>query len=196
MDVQDKLGDTPLHISTRKGFSNISQLLIDSGCNKNLKNKVGKTPLDVEPFLRLCDLEEDFRSISLPLKSRPSSSSSSSSQRSEPQDDDENDAWMHETTLSSPIVCRTSNWYPFKETRELFSSKEYEPGATRKRLVGRRELSHRLLSFKYDPKMNQPTPSTLPSPIPGKLKEQRSAEGSGTLLKDRQELSSSEESKS
>ena len=44
-DVQDKLGDTPPHISTRKGFSNISQLLIDSGCQINARNNSGESPL-------------------------------------------------------------------------------------------------------------------------------------------------------
>ena len=50
MNLQDRLGNTPLHISSNHGFSNISQLLIDSGCNKNLKNWEGRTPLDLEPF--------------------------------------------------------------------------------------------------------------------------------------------------
>ena len=188
-DVQDTWGETPLHISTREGFSSISQLLIDSGCNKNLKNKASKTPLDVEPsFLRLRDLE-GFRSISLPLKL--SRRKSLSSQRSEPQDDDEDDPRMDEPTLSSPIIGK-----PVKEQCELSSSEEYETGATRKHLIGRRGLSRRVSSGKDDPRMNQPTLSTLPSPILGKLKEESSAEGSGTLLKDCQELSSSEESKS
>ena len=43
------------------------------------------------------------------------------------------------------------------------------------------------------PLKNQQTLSTLSSPIVGKLKEQSSTEGSGVLLKNRQELSSSEE---
>ena len=189
-DVQDTWGETPLHISTREGFSNISQLLIDSGCNKNLKNKAGKTPRNVEPsFLRLCDLEEGLRSISLPLKR--SRRKLLSSQRSEPQDDDEDDPWMGEPTLSSPIISK-----PVKEQCELSSSEEYETGATRKHVIGMRGLFRRASSGKDDSRMKQPTPSTLPSPILGKLKEQSSAEGSGTLLKYRQELSSSEVSKS
>ena len=47
-NIQDYSGDTPLHISAP--FTNISQLLIDSGCNRNLKNSVGESPRDVEPF--------------------------------------------------------------------------------------------------------------------------------------------------
>ena len=192
-DVQDIWGDTPFHISTREGFSNISQLLIDFGCNKNLKNKAGKTPLDVKPsFHRLCDLER-FRSISLLLERR---SKLSSSQRSEPQDDDEGAPWMDESTLSSPIVGKPMSGFLLKKQRKLSSREEYGSGATRKHLIGRRGLSRRVSSGKDDPRMKQPTPSTPPSPILGKLKEQSSAEGYGSLLKDRQELSSSEESKS
>ena len=205
-DVQDKWGDTPLHISTREGFSNISQLLIVSGCDENLKNKVGRTPLDVEPpFPGFGDLEEDkgskeyalseiFRHRRLLFKSRPKLSSS---QPSEPQDDDENYLWMGIQNVCAPVVCEGESGFLLKKQRELSSSEEYEPGATRKRLVGRRGLSRRVSSGKDEPRMKQLTQSTLPSPILGKLKEQSSAaEGSGTLLKDRQELSSSEVSKS
>ena len=53
-NIQDRSGNTPLHRSTLEGFSNISWLLMDSGCNENLKNRV-------EPFsLRFGgDFEED-----------------------------------------------------------------------------------------------------------------------------------------
>ena len=44
-----------------------------------------------------------------------------------------------------------------------------------------------------DPWMNQPTRSTLSSPIVSKLKEQNPIEESGILLEERQELLSSEE---
>ena len=45
-NVQDILGKTPLHISTGRGFSDLSQLLIDSaGCDVNARNSRGETPL-------------------------------------------------------------------------------------------------------------------------------------------------------
>ena len=40
-NLQDPWGNTPLYISSRHGFSNISQLSIDFGCNKSLKNREG-----------------------------------------------------------------------------------------------------------------------------------------------------------
>ena len=43
-NVQDEGGNTPLHISTQVGFSNISQLLIDYGCKINARNNRGETP--------------------------------------------------------------------------------------------------------------------------------------------------------
>ena len=39
-NIQDRSGNTPLHRSTLEGFSNISRLLMDSGCNRNLENRV------------------------------------------------------------------------------------------------------------------------------------------------------------
>ena len=45
MNIQDNWGNTPLHISSRDGSSNISQLLIASGCKINLRNNLGETPL-------------------------------------------------------------------------------------------------------------------------------------------------------
>ena len=162
-DVQDRWGNTPLHISTRQGFFNISQL-IDPGCNKNLKNKAGRTPLNVEPsFLLLGSLEEP--------------------------------PGLDEPPLRSAIVGKRRSGLLLEKQRQLSSSEEYEPGATRKHPIDTRGLSRRVSSGKDDPRMKQPTSSTHPSPMPGKLKEQSSAEGSGTLLKDLQELSSSEESK-
>ena len=49
-NLQNPWGNTPLHISSCHGFSNISQLSIDSGGNKSLKNREGKKPLDLKPF--------------------------------------------------------------------------------------------------------------------------------------------------
>ena len=47
---QDNDGNTPLHISSPHGLSNISQLLKDSVCNKSLKNRKGETPLELNRF--------------------------------------------------------------------------------------------------------------------------------------------------
>ena len=47
MNIQDRYGETPLHISARKGFCNICQWLIESGCNINVKGIGGKTPLHI-----------------------------------------------------------------------------------------------------------------------------------------------------
>ncbi|KAH7964931.1 hypothetical protein HPB49_002576 [Dermacentor silvarum] len=47
VDVQNKLGDTPLHSSAWKGHSDIVRLLLAAGANKNVKNKEGRTPLEL-----------------------------------------------------------------------------------------------------------------------------------------------------
>ena len=60
-NIQDIQRITPLHISLDHGFSNISQLLIDSGCNRKLKNVKGKTPLDLEPFLLYPGVSEEAK---------------------------------------------------------------------------------------------------------------------------------------
>ncbi|MBY9021902.1 MAG: ankyrin repeat domain-containing protein, partial [Candidatus Lokiarchaeota archaeon] len=39
--------DTPLHYSAIYGETEVSKLLIDNGANPNIKNKKGKTPLDL-----------------------------------------------------------------------------------------------------------------------------------------------------
>ena len=40
-------GSTPLHLAAEKGYPEIVQLLIDHGARFNVKNAVGKTPLEV-----------------------------------------------------------------------------------------------------------------------------------------------------
>ena len=44
-NIQDKQGNTPLHISTLEGLCDISQLLVDSGCKIDGENNRGETPL-------------------------------------------------------------------------------------------------------------------------------------------------------
>ncbi|XP_068717034.1 serine/threonine-protein phosphatase 6 regulatory ankyrin repeat subunit A-like [Montipora capricornis] len=46
-------GNTPLHLCALYGLSEISQLLIKSGCNINLRNYSGETPLDIQKRLPL-----------------------------------------------------------------------------------------------------------------------------------------------
>ena len=74
------------------------------------------------------------------------------------------------------LVGKRRSDFLLKKQRVL-SREEYEPGATWKHLIRWRGLFSRVSSGKDDPRMNQPTPSTRPSPILGKLKEQSSAEG-------------------
>ncbi|XP_054933447.1 osteoclast-stimulating factor 1-like isoform X2 [Dermacentor andersoni] len=44
---KNKLGDTPLHSSAWKGHSDIVRMLLAAGANKNVKNKEGRTPLEL-----------------------------------------------------------------------------------------------------------------------------------------------------
>ena len=44
-NIADQQGNTVLHASTSKSLSNISQLLVDSGCKINRRNNRGETPL-------------------------------------------------------------------------------------------------------------------------------------------------------
>uniref|UniRef100_A0A1E1XCT4 Osteoclast-stimulating factor 1 n=1 Tax=Amblyomma aureolatum TaxID=187763 RepID=A0A1E1XCT4_9ACAR len=47
IDVQNKLGDTPLHSGAWKGHSDIVRMLLNAGANKSVKNKEGRTPLEL-----------------------------------------------------------------------------------------------------------------------------------------------------
>ncbi|XP_068739602.1 uncharacterized protein [Montipora capricornis] len=54
-------GNTPLHLCARYGFSDISQLLIKSGCNINPRNYSGETPRDIQqrfPLRRVTKVKE------------------------------------------------------------------------------------------------------------------------------------------
>ena len=133
-----------LHLSSRDGFSNISQLLIDSGCNNKLKNREGKTPLDLEPFAYFP-----------PYSSYPGNSEEAkgnegyASQKgfrltSFFESEDLDDPWMNQPTrstlrLSSPIVSKLKepksiegSGILLEERQELLSSVEPEPAVFRK----------------------------------------------------------------
>ncbi|XP_068670407.1 uncharacterized protein [Montipora foliosa] len=47
-NIQDRLGNTPLHLCARYRVFDTSQMLIESGCNINLRNKKGETPSDIQ----------------------------------------------------------------------------------------------------------------------------------------------------
>ena len=46
-NVQDVYGDSPLHDACRFGHVAAADALVQNGANKNLKNKLGQTPLDL-----------------------------------------------------------------------------------------------------------------------------------------------------
>ena len=47
INQKNKRGNTPLHIAVRKGYVAISELLLESGANKDYKNKKGQTVLEI-----------------------------------------------------------------------------------------------------------------------------------------------------
>lgn len=47
IDAQNKLGDTPLHSSAWKGHADVTRMLLASGADKSLKNREGRTPLEL-----------------------------------------------------------------------------------------------------------------------------------------------------
>lgn len=47
MNAQDQDGNTPLHAAARKGFSDVVELLLAHGADRDIKNNNGKTALMV-----------------------------------------------------------------------------------------------------------------------------------------------------
>lgn len=47
IDIQDTWGCTPLHYAVKNGNANATRILLSLGADKNIKNEIGKTPLDV-----------------------------------------------------------------------------------------------------------------------------------------------------
>ena len=191
-DIRNYLGNTPLHISSLKGFANISQLLIDSGCEINARNNVDESPLHSAVH------SNNLAHVELLLKNNANADVR----------DYSGNTSLHIsslkgfTNISQLLIDSGCN----KNLKNKVGKTplDVEPFSLRSGDLeeGKGDKGYALLkSFlesedENDPLMNQPTHSTMPSPIVFELKEQSSIEGSGILLKNRQELSSSEESKS
>ena len=163
-NIQDNFGNAPLHISSRGGFSNISQLLMDSGCSKNLKNRV-------EPFsLRFGgDLEED--------KANNRYASLTSFQE-RIVFESEDDPWMIQGTLSTlplPIVGKRRQ----SSTEGSGDGGDFEEGKGNDGYESIKTFQKKVVVESEDvPLMNTRTPSTLSLPIVGKRREQSSTGGS------------------
>ena len=113
-----------LHISTNAEFSDISRLLIDSGCSTNLKNWEGKTPLDVKPFSPRFGESPEVKAS----KVYASQKNPLDEILDENKDEDKDVAWLKLRTVSSSAVGKLKEQrtkrnlvFPFKKLRELSS---------------------------------------------------------------------------
>ncbi|XP_067020792.1 uncharacterized protein [Acropora muricata] len=164
-NIQDIFRNAPLHISSHGGFSNISQLLMDSGCDKNLKNRV-------EPFsLRFGgDLEEDK------ANNRYASLTSFQDRIVFEREDD---PWMNQRTLSTlplPIVGKRGEQ---SSTGGSGDGGDFEEGKGNDGYESIKTFQKKVVVESGDvPLMNTRTPSTLSLPIVGKRREQSSTGGS------------------
>ncbi|XP_015765570.1 PREDICTED: receptor-interacting serine/threonine-protein kinase 4-like, partial [Acropora digitifera] len=201
-NVQDNVGNTPLHISTRKRFCDISQLLVHSGCKINVRNDDGETPLHsavggnnvahVNLLLRNnadANIQDNQGNTPLGISTRDGFFNISQllidSGCNKNLKNREGKTPLH----LEPLPC----FPPFPaypgDSQEAKGNEGYTFAPPK---VFRRKSFFESEDFD-DPWMNQPTMSTLSSPIVSKLKEKKSIEGSGILLEERQELLSSEE---
>jgi hypothetical protein len=70
LNIQNKLGDAPLHLAARKGFKDIVEALCDADANPLLKNDAGLTPLQeakVFGIQQLLRLQEDIFKLRMEL---------------------------------------------------------------------------------------------------------------------------------
>jgi hypothetical protein len=70
LNIQNKLGDAPLHLAARKGFKEIVEALCDADANPLLKNDAGLTPLqEAKAFgiQQLLRLQEDIFKLRMEL---------------------------------------------------------------------------------------------------------------------------------
>ncbi len=51
LNIQNKYGETPLHIAARNGYLDIVEQLLESGASKSIVDKSGHTPYDLIPNL-------------------------------------------------------------------------------------------------------------------------------------------------
>ena len=241
INVRGFMGETPLHCAVRSknvadvklllknnafdniGLSNILQLLMDSGCNKNLKNRV-------EPFCLRCggDLEEDegnnryasltsFREriYNLPIvgKREEQSSTGGNGDGGDFEEDKGNDGYESIKTFQEKIVVGSED-VPLMNTRTPTLSlpiigKREEQRSTGGNADGGdfeedegndgyepiKTFQEKIVVESEDvPLTNTRCLSTLS--LPTEENEQSSAEGSGMLFKSQQELSPSKKSKS
>ncbi|XP_015778948.1 PREDICTED: serine/threonine-protein phosphatase 6 regulatory ankyrin repeat subunit A-like [Acropora digitifera] len=221
-NITDNQGNTPLHTSTRKGLCDISQLLVDSGCKINARNDRGQTPLhsavrgnnvaDVEILLKN-NAEVNIHNVSgnTPLHISTHEGLCQISQLLVDSGCRINATnSVGETPLHSAV--RGNNVADIKLLLGNNADANVQDNQGNTPLhISRRDgffnISQLLIDSRYnkkrisffesedqdDPWMNQPTMSTLSSPIVSKLKEQNPIEGSGILLDERQELLSREE---
>ena len=224
VNIQDRWGNTPLHISMFEGLSYFSQMLMDCGCNTNLKNWEGKTALDLKPSLHFGKSPEIKASKVYVSQKNPRHDIFHGIK-----DEGKDDSWMRPPTASSPVVGKlreqSTTRFPLKKRRALSSSEESELGASRKSEIDRTPLdvepfplrSGVLQDFKGskvyasqerfrdkildqskgedgDEDEDNPCKSEPTLSLRSKLEEQSSTEESGVLLKKPRELSSSEES--
>ncbi len=47
MNAKDESGDTPLHLASLYGHEEVAGLLVEAGADPNIKNNIGKSPLDL-----------------------------------------------------------------------------------------------------------------------------------------------------
>ena len=122
-----------------EGRSYFSQMLMDCGCNTNLKNLKVKTAYDLKLSLHFGKSPEIKAS-----KMHASQKSPRDDICHGIKDEGKDDQWMKPPTVSSPVVGKlreqSTTRFPLKKRRALSSSEESEPGATRKREIDRTPL--------------------------------------------------------
>ena len=191
-NIKDNKGNTPLHISTHNRFHEISQLLVDSGCKVNVRNSVGETPLhsavivknvaDVELLLKNnadTNVQNPSGNTPLHISSRRGFSNishllidSGSNKKLKNRDG--------KTPLDFEPFYHFSHYPPYVGDRKQAKGDKGHAYAPQKDFRFKRFYGS---VREGDQWMNQPTQSTLSSPLPGKLR-------SGSPLKNRPELSS------
>lgn len=56
VNVQNKLGDTPLHIACVERLERVAAILVENGADINLKNIEGQSPLSLSPYKRFTEI--------------------------------------------------------------------------------------------------------------------------------------------
>ena len=164
-NIQDNFGNAPLHISSRDGFSNISQLLMDSSGNKNLKNRV-------EPFsLRFGgDLEKDKGNNTY---------ASLTSFRERIDFESEDDPWMNQRTLSTLSLPTVSKRGEQSSTEGSGDGGDFEEDKGNDGYESIKTFQEKVVVESEDiPLTNTRTLSTLSLPVFDEGNEHSSAEGS------------------